>query len=339
MISAAVLAPQTLGIGWLLYAPLVVWAVLRSPWVELFADRRRQHLLFGTVFALFMLWLVRRDFDTGVSYHFIGMTAVTLLLDWPLAMVGGLAAQLGLVLLGRQDMAAVGINGLLLIVLPVLVTEGCAALVERAQPRNPFVYIFCSGFFAAALSALLCLLAALGLLWFDGRFAMPEWLEDFVGYLWLIIFPRRLSTAWSLAPWWCFARSGWRHSIARATSRRRGRTTIRGVDPDQIRRGRAGSFFAKFPGAKVMSVYEWARQELRRSQDAAQEIGFDPGLTLRAMLSAVVQQSKGVRSLKTWPTSCNTLQRISTTSRNMPLCGLSGAAAGLRRTVRPLHPG
>ena len=38
--------------------------------------------------------------------------------------------------------------------------------------------------------------------------------------------------------------------------------------------------------------------ELRRSQDAAQEIGFDPGLTLRAMLSAVVQQSKGVRSFE-----------------------------------------
>ena len=147
MISAAVLAPQTLSIGWLLYAPVLLWAILRSPWVELFADRRRQHLLFGTVFALFMLWLVRRDFDTGVSYHFIGMTAVTLLLDWPLAIVGGFAAQMGLLLLGRQDLAAVGINGLLLIVLPVLVTETCAVFVERAQPRNPFVYIFCSGFF------------------------------------------------------------------------------------------------------------------------------------------------------------------------------------------------
>src|SRR5471032_2633061 len=117
------------------------------------------------------------------------MTAVTLLLDWPLAIVGGLAAQFGLVLLGRQDLAAVGVNGLLLIVLPVLVTEGCAILVERAQPRNPFVYIFCSGFFAAALAALLCLLASLGLLWFDGRFALPEWLEDFVGSLWLIFYP------------------------------------------------------------------------------------------------------------------------------------------------------
>lgn len=146
MISAALLSPLTLGVGWLIYVPVLVWATWRAPWVELFSDSRRQHLLFGTVFALFMLWLVRRDFDTGVSYHFIGMTAVTLLLDWPLAIVGGLIAQVGLVALGRQDLAAVGINGALLILLPVLVTECCAILVERAQPRNPFVYIFCSGF-------------------------------------------------------------------------------------------------------------------------------------------------------------------------------------------------
>ncbi|NWB84502.1 energy-coupling factor ABC transporter permease [Pseudomonas gingeri] len=189
MIGAQLLSPASLVIGWLIYLPVVVWAIWRSPWVELFTDSRRQHLLFGTVFALFLLWLVRRDFDTGVSYHFIGLTAVTLLLDWPLAIVGGLVAQLGLVLLGRQDLAALGVNGSLLILLPVLVTEVCAILVERAQPRNPFVYIFCSGFFAAALAALFCLLVSLGLLWFDGRFALPEWLGDFVGYLWLIIFP------------------------------------------------------------------------------------------------------------------------------------------------------
>ncbi|KPA96655.1 MULTISPECIES: energy-coupling factor ABC transporter permease [Pseudomonas] len=189
MIGAQLLAPGSLVIGWLIYVPVVLWAIWRSPWVELFTDSRRQHLLFGTVFALFLLWLLRRDFDSGVSYHFIGLTAVTLLLDWPLAIVGALVAQLGLVLLGRQDLAALGVNGSLLIVLPVLVTEVCAIVVERAQPRNPFVYIFCSGFFAAALAALLCLLSSLALLWFDERFAMPEWLEDFIGYLWLIIFP------------------------------------------------------------------------------------------------------------------------------------------------------
>ena len=156
MIGAELLSTASLTLGWLIYLPVLLWAIMRAPWVELFSDSRRQHLLFGTVFALFLLWLVRRDFDTGVSYHFIGMTAVTLLLDWPLAIVGGLIAQIGLVLLGRQDLAAVGVNGALLILLPVLVTECVAILVERAQPLNPFVYIFCSGFFAAALSGLLC---------------------------------------------------------------------------------------------------------------------------------------------------------------------------------------
>jgi uncharacterized membrane protein len=110
MISAQVLTPETMTVAWVLYVPVLLWAIWRSPWVDLFTDTRRQHLLFGTVFALFLLWLVRRDFDTGVSYHFIGMTAVTLLLDWPLAIVGGLVAQLGLLFLGRQDLAAMGVN-------------------------------------------------------------------------------------------------------------------------------------------------------------------------------------------------------------------------------------
>ncbi|MBJ9976653.1 energy-coupling factor ABC transporter permease [Pseudomonas sp. S75] len=189
MISAQVLSTTSLTLGWLAYVPLLLWAASRTRWIELFSDLRRQHLLFGTVLGLFALWLVRRDFDSGVSFHFLGMTAVTLLLDWPLAVLGGCLAQLGLLALGRQDLAALGINGLLIVGLPVLVTETCANLVERAQPRNLFVYIFCSGFFAAALATVLCLLAAMTLLWWDGLFAMPEWLGDFVGYLWLMLFP------------------------------------------------------------------------------------------------------------------------------------------------------
>ncbi|WP_308725836.1 energy-coupling factor ABC transporter permease [Metapseudomonas otitidis] len=189
MIAAELLSDTSLGLGWAIYVPALAWAVMRAPWLELFSDFRRQHLLFGTVLALFLLWMVRRDFDSGVSYHFIGMTAVTLLLDWPLAVLGGLVAQLGLLALGRQDVAAMGINGALLVLLPVLVTELCAKWVEHFQPRNLFVYIFCCGFFPAALAALLCTLVGLGLLFIDGIFPMPPWLEDFVGYLWLVMFP------------------------------------------------------------------------------------------------------------------------------------------------------
>jgi uncharacterized membrane protein len=189
VIAADLLAPDTQLIGSGFYLGLLLYAAWRAPWLELFSDSRRQHLLFGTVLALFLLWLVRRDFVSGLSFHFIGMTAVTLLLDWPLAMLAGLAAQIGLLLLGRQDLAALGVNGLLLVAIPVSITEGCALLVERAQPRNLFVYIFCSGFFPAALSALACLLAGFGVLWMDGRYEMPPWLLDYLGYLWLVMFP------------------------------------------------------------------------------------------------------------------------------------------------------
>ena len=189
MIAAELLAQSSQLVGWAVYSPVLLWAAWRAPWLELFSDLRRQHLLFGTALALFLLWLVRRDFDSGLSFHFIGLTAVTLLLDWPLALLCGAVAQAGLILLGRQDLAAAGVNGILLVALPVLIAEVCAQLVERRQPRNLFVYIFFSGFFPAALTASVCLLLGTAVLWHDGLFPMPPWLDDFAAYLWLISFP------------------------------------------------------------------------------------------------------------------------------------------------------
>lgn len=189
MIAVDLLSPSCQWLGLSLYVLVLLFAVSRAPWLELLSDLRRQHLLFGTVLALFLLWLVRRDFASGLSFHFLGMTTVTLLLDWPLALLGGCMAQLGLLALGRQELAALGVNGVLLVVIPVLVTEFCAIRVERAQPANLFVYIFFSGFFPAALSALSCLLAGLGVLYASERFVWPPWLEDFIGYLWLVMFP------------------------------------------------------------------------------------------------------------------------------------------------------
>ncbi|MBF7730260.1 energy-coupling factor ABC transporter permease [Pseudomonas sp. N040] len=190
MIAAQLLAPASLLGGWVLYLPILLWALWRAPWVELFSDLRRQHLLFGTVLVLFLLWLLRRDFPSGVSFHFIGMTAVVLLLDWPLAILAGFMAQLGLLLLGRQELIALGVNGLLLVGLPVLLTQGCARWVERFQPRNLFVFIFCAGFFPAALVAALCSVSGWLLLCWGGVYALPAAdPEDFAAYLLLVMFP------------------------------------------------------------------------------------------------------------------------------------------------------
>lgn len=189
MIASMLLNDTTLLWGWLLYGPCLLYAIWRAPWVELFSDNRRQHLLFGTVLVLCILWLVRRDFPGGLSFHFIGMTAVTLLLDWPLAILVGFIAQLALLSLGKQELSALGINGLLLIILPVLIAHWCSRAVERLKPENLFMYIFFSGFFPAALTASLCVISATLLLLGSGIYEFSPWMDEFFAMILLVAFP------------------------------------------------------------------------------------------------------------------------------------------------------
>ena len=189
MIASMLLNETTLFWSWLLYGPILLYAIWRAPWVELFSDSRRQHLLFGTVFVLCILWLVRRDFPSGLSFHFIGMTAVTLLLDWPLAILAGCIAQLALLALGKQELSVLGVNGMLLIILPVFIAHCCAKAIERLQPENLFMYIFFSGFFPAALTAALCIMSGTLLLWSSGIYELPSELGDFLGMILLVSFP------------------------------------------------------------------------------------------------------------------------------------------------------
>ena len=189
MIASMLLNEATLMWGWLLYGPVLLYATWRAPWVEVFSDSRRQHLLLGTVLVLCALWLLRRDFPSGLSFHFIGMTAVTLLLDWPLALLAGFIAQLALLALGKQELSVLGINGLLLIILPIIIAHWCAKALERLQPDNLFMYIFFSGFFPAALTAAFCVISGTLLLLGSGIYEFSPWLEDFFGMLLLVAFP------------------------------------------------------------------------------------------------------------------------------------------------------
>ena len=189
MLAATLLTPLQLVLGAVIFGSAALWALARVSWIELLADNRRQHLFFGSVFLLFVLWLVRRDFDSGITFHFLGLTAVTLLLDWPLAVLAGSLAQLGLIALGLDDAEAFGVDGLLRILVPVLVTVLISRGLERLKPRNLFAYIFVSGFFAAAVAAAATIVLGMGLLAWSGQMAAPSSVTEVLGYLLLVAFP------------------------------------------------------------------------------------------------------------------------------------------------------
>ena len=189
MLSASLLTTTQILLGLLLYGGSLLWALARISWVELVADSRRQHLFYGSVFALFVLWLLRKEFDNGLTFHFLGLTVVTLMLDWPLALVAGTLAQLGMVALGLDDAATLGINGLLRILIPVVVTVAASRFLERFKPTNLFLYIFISGFFAASFAAVGTMLAGMGLLAWSGQLTPPGSLLELLGYMIMVMFP------------------------------------------------------------------------------------------------------------------------------------------------------
>jgi len=189
MIEHSLLPLPMLILSLLFYLSIVLYALCRAPWLELFSDSRRQHLLLATVFALGLLWLLRHDFVSGLSYQLIGMTAVTLLLDWPLAILAGFLAQLALLWISAQNPLALGTNGLLVVLLPVLIAKLCSTAVEYFALRNLFIYIFCCAFFPAALTVIAVLLAGFTLLLAGGRFTLPPEFPELAGYLWLLMFP------------------------------------------------------------------------------------------------------------------------------------------------------
>ncbi|SDU24771.1 energy-coupling factor ABC transporter permease [Halopseudomonas salegens] len=189
MFTASLLTTVQVVLTLAMYLALLGWALIRVRWVELLADSRRQHLLFGAALFLLLMWLVRREFDNGLTFHFLGMTAVVLLLNWPLAVVAGTLAQLLLLVLGQDELAGLGANALIRIGLPVLVTMLVWQVLERWQPRNLFVYIFVCGFFGAALAGLASLLGAMFLLWWSGALGELYALWEYFAYLLLILFP------------------------------------------------------------------------------------------------------------------------------------------------------
>ena len=189
MLSASLLTTTQAFLCLLLCSGALLWGMLRISWVELVADSRRQHLLFGNIFALSVLWLLRKEFDNGLTFHFIGMTLVTLMLDWPLALLAGALAQGVLVLLGLDDAGALGANGILRVLVPVLITVGMSRMLERFKPTNLFLYIFISGFFAAALSAVCAMLVGMGLLAWSAQLSPPGSLVELVGYMIIVMFP------------------------------------------------------------------------------------------------------------------------------------------------------
>ncbi|PJG60154.1 energy-coupling factor ABC transporter permease [Aeromonas cavernicola] len=179
-------------------AALICWLILlllslhRSVWQTLHDNPLYQHLLLGCAIALVPLWYLRAGLHEGLEVHFLGLTSLTLLLGWRLALLAPCLTLLVLGYFGVTNLADFGWQGLIGIALPVA-TSWLLFLASWAfLPRHLFVYIFVAAFLGGAVTITVKVVASALLMGLGGSYPWHTILADYLSVWPLLLFPEAL---------------------------------------------------------------------------------------------------------------------------------------------------
>lgn len=173
----------------LLFLGILITAVRQVDWQALRRDNALQHSFFGAAVVLGFLWQLRAGISPGLSIHIFGMTVITLMLGWGLAVLAGLLALVITVITGREPLVMFAANGLVTVMVPALVSHGIMLWERGRNFRNFFAYIFFCGFFGAGIAVACAGVVMCLMLWTAGVYEFRELVHEYLRYLPLIMLP------------------------------------------------------------------------------------------------------------------------------------------------------
>lgn len=182
---------------WLLNASFVLfllYAASKIAFKKFLEDVSGQHVYFGAMVMLFLLWGVKAGVSPGLGFHHLGATLFTLMFGWPLAIIGLSIIMLASVLLQHNELVSLGANGVLSIIIPVMISYGVLKLSQRLLPDNFFIYIFVVAFFGAGIAVAVSRLVSIVLLALVDAYPLAKLIEESLLYTPLFMFPEMFVT-------------------------------------------------------------------------------------------------------------------------------------------------
>jgi uncharacterized membrane protein len=141
--------------GWIwahfIYWPIFVLALYRAPW-HILLQNDSSNILFATCAAVFFIWVLKVNVETGLSIHLLGSTILTLMFRWQVAVMANAIVVLGITLVTAADFQAYAMNTLITGILPIFISYSIWRINEWYLPPNYFAYIFIAAFLAAGVS-------------------------------------------------------------------------------------------------------------------------------------------------------------------------------------------
>lgn len=179
----------------LLYGLCLVLALWLAPWRRLLRAKLT-HVFFGATVALMLLWQVDTQVQPGLSYHLLGLTAVTLIFSWSFALMAASLALVGVYLNSGQAWDGFALNALLSGILPITLTQILLVLIRWFLPKQFFVYVLVNGFLTAGLVGVIMGYAATALLVGAGAYSYAELNTTVVPFFPLMFLPEAMLNGW-----------------------------------------------------------------------------------------------------------------------------------------------
>jgi uncharacterized membrane protein len=178
-----------------LYAVVLLIALRMAPWGRL-ARAGQLNVFLGAIVALIVLWHIRAHLQPGISFHLLGVTAITLMFGWSMAIIMSSLALLAVCLNLSYGWQGYVVSFLTVSLVPITLSHISLILVRSWLPKQFFVYVLGNGFFTAWLVGYVSGYLAMQLLVLSGAYTMAELQVTVMPFFPLMFFPEALVNGW-----------------------------------------------------------------------------------------------------------------------------------------------
>lgn len=173
-LPASLFSNDLLWMGNLFFFILLANALRFSRWRELLDSSVRTNALVGLLFGISVFWQLSAGIRPGFNFHLVGATLFVLMFGWHNALICLTLVMLGTWLYTGKDLVALGVNGLMMLAIPILFSQWLLRFSQRYLPKNFFLFVLLNGFACAGLAIMMMMIATTLLLLTFSHYTWPE---------------------------------------------------------------------------------------------------------------------------------------------------------------------
>jgi uncharacterized membrane protein len=197
-IDGSLFPPALLWVFIPIFALSLVLAFRLTPWRK-FRNLEQLNVFLGALVALLVLWHMDAQVHPGLSFHLLGVTAITLMFGWSLAVIGAALVLLGVTLNAGTGWDGFALNALLSGVVPATLTQILLILIRWYLPKQFFVYVLVNGFLTAGVVGVMTGYLATWLLVVGGVHSFADLSDSVLPFFPLMFMPEAFLNGWILA--------------------------------------------------------------------------------------------------------------------------------------------